>query len=142
MRQLETSSRLVCDYFATKINDINTTSTLQSIEWTFMRQIREVKSNFENISRDCRAIASARDCCQSRDVTFVRVSHDVPTNVAYFHSYDSRETFVRVSHEIRTNVAFSFIVSPDSREVFACFLKTVARLSYNIRTSVAKISHC
>ena len=31
--------------------------------------------------------------------TFVRVSHNVPTNVAYFHSYDSRETFVRVSHD-------------------------------------------
>ena len=30
MRQLETSSRIVCDHFATKINDINTTFTLQS----------------------------------------------------------------------------------------------------------------
>ena len=30
MRQLETSSRIVRDYFATKINDINTTFTLQS----------------------------------------------------------------------------------------------------------------
>ena len=30
MRQLETSSRIVRDYFATKINDINTTFTMQS----------------------------------------------------------------------------------------------------------------
>ena len=30
LRQLATSSRIVRDYFATKINDINTTFTLQS----------------------------------------------------------------------------------------------------------------
>ena len=30
MRQLETSSRIVRDYFVTKINGINTTFTLQS----------------------------------------------------------------------------------------------------------------
>ena len=48
-----------------------------------MRQIRDFRSNFENMS------------------------HDFPTNIAYFdfHSYDSRATFVRVSHDIRTNVA-------------------------------------
>ena len=48
-----------------------------------MRQIREFRSNFENIS------------------------HDFPTNVAYFHfrSYDSRETFMRMWHDIRMNVA-------------------------------------
>ena len=59
-----------------------------------MRQSREFRSNFENISRDCRTIV-------------VRMSHDVPTNVAYFnfHSYDSRETFARVSHDTRTNVS-------------------------------------
>ena len=38
-------------------------------------------------------------------------------------------TFVRMS--------LSFIFSPDSRGVFACFLKTVTQLLYNIRTSVA-----
>ena len=92
-----------------------------------MRQIREFRSNFEDISRDYRE-------------TFVRVSHDFPTNVAYFHfhSYDSRATFVRVSHDIRTNVAFIF--SPDSREVFACFLKTVARPSYDTRTTFVRVS--
>ena len=83
-----------------------------------MQQIREFRSNFENISRHCRA-------------TFVRVSHDFPRNVAYFHfhSYVSRATLVRVS--------LSFIFSPDSLEVFPCFLKTVARPSYDIQ-----ISHC
>ena len=53
-----------------------------------MRQIHEFRSNFENISRDS---------CE----TFVRVSHNVSTNVAYFHLYSSRETFMRVSHNIR-----------------------------------------
>ena len=59
-----------------------------------MRQTREFQSNFENISRDSRE-------------TLVRVSHDFPTNVAYFHFhwYDSRATFARVSHDIHTNVA-------------------------------------
>ena len=67
-----------------------------------MRQIREFRSNFENISHDCRAIV-ARLSHDSR-ATFVRVSHDFPANVSYFHfnSYDSRATFVRVSHDIRT----------------------------------------
>ena len=71
----------------------------------FMRQIRDFRSNFENISQDCHAIV-ARLSYDSRE-TFVRLSHGVPTNVALvsFHSYDSRETFVRVSHDIRTNVA-------------------------------------
>ena len=49
-----------------------------------MRQIREFRSNFENIPRDCRA-------------TVVRVSHDFLANVAYFHfhSYHSRATVLR-----------------------------------------------
>ena len=42
-------------------------------------------------------------------------------------------TFVRM--------LLSLIFSPDSCEVFACFLKTVARLSYNICMSVMKILH-
>ena len=56
--------------------------------------MRQIRINFENIVCDCRA-------------TFVRVSHDVSTNAAFFNfrSYDSRETFERVSHDIRTNVA-------------------------------------
>ena len=52
---------VVLDYFATKINDkTNTAFTLHLrcilIDWTFMRQIREFRSNFENIPRDCREI--------------------------------------------------------------------------------------
>ena len=46
-----------------------------------MLQIREFQSNFENIYCVCHAIAS----------------HDVPTIVAYFHSYDSCETFMSVA---------------------------------------------
>ena len=91
-----------------------------------MRHIREFRSNFENISRDCRAIV-ARLSHDSR-ATFVRVSHDFPANVAYFHFN---------SYECRI-VLFSRQYSTDSREVFACCLKTVARHSHDIRTSVAK----
>ena len=36
----------------------------------------------------------------------------------------------------------SGIFSPDIHELFACFLKTVAQLLYDIHTSVAKLSHC
>ena len=55
-----------------------------------MRQIHEFRSNCENISCDSRA-------------TFVRVSHDFPVNVTYFHlnSYNTRATFVRVSRKFR-----------------------------------------
>ena len=35
----------------------------------------------------------------------------------------------------------SFIASPDSLEVFACFLKTIVRHLYVIYTSVAKFWH-
>ena len=59
-----------------------------------MRPIREFQSNFENISRDCSAkvVRLSHDSLE----TFVRVSHDVPTKVAYFHFY---------SYDIHTNVA-------------------------------------
>ena len=70
-----------------------------------MRQIREFRSNFEIISHDRRAIVAKLS--QDSRTTFVRVSHDFPANVSYFHfnSYDSRATFVRVSHDIRKNDA-------------------------------------
>ena len=60
-----------------------------------MRQIREFRSNFENIPRDCRATV-ARLSHDSRE-TFGRVYHDFPANVAYFHFhyYDSRATVLR-----------------------------------------------
>ena len=99
-----------------------------------MRQIHEFRSNFENISRDCRAIVT-RLSHDSR-ATFVRVSHNFPANVSYFHfnSYDSRArtTFVRMS--------LCFIFSPDSREFFACCLKTVARPSCDTRTTFVRMS--
>ena len=82
MRQLETSSRIVRDYFATKIN-FHVAVSLN----------RHLCDKFANFSL--------------HRATFVRVSHDFPANVTYFHlnSYDSRATFVRVSRDIRTNVA-------------------------------------
>ena len=66
----------------------------------------------------------------------MRMSHDFPANVAYFHfhSYNSRTTFVM------SRMSFSFIFSPDSREVLACFLKTVARQSDDTRTPFIRVS--
>ena len=77
-----------------------------------MRQIHEFRSNFENISRDNRE-------------TFVRVSHDVSTNVAYFHSYNSRETFMSVtrhSYECRL-VLFSRQIVARCSHVFSRLLR-------------------
>ena len=85
MRQLETSLQIVRDYFMTEINNINTTFTLMNIYATKLRISVLILKIYL--------------------VTVVRVSHKVPTNVAYFHSYNSCERFVRVSHDIRTNVA-------------------------------------
>ena len=59
-------------------------------------RIREFRFNFENISRDCRAIV-ARPSYDSRE-TFVRVYHDVPTNLVPF-------SFVRESRDIRESVS-------------------------------------
>ena len=78
-----------------------------------MRQIHKFRSNFENISRDCR-------------MTFVRVSHDLPSNEAYFHfnSYESRDiraSVARHSYECRLVLfsRFSHVVSilPRDRRV-------------------------
>ena len=90
-----------------------------------MRHIREFRSNFENISRDCRAIV-ARLSHDSR-ATFVRVSHDFPANVS-------------ILILIRTTVARHLF----SRQIVTSFSHVVSRLSRDrdIRTSVAKISHC
>ena len=65
-----------------------------------MRQICKFRSNFENIFRvpDCRAIV-ARLSYESRE-TFVRLSHDVPTNVVLVSF-----SFVRQSRDIRRIVA-------------------------------------
>ena len=37
-------------------------------------------------------------------------------------------------------MSLNFIFSPDSREVLACFLKTVARPSYGTRTTFVRVS--
>ena len=81
-----------------------------------MRQIREFQSNFENIYRDCRAIAARLS--HDSSVIFVRVSHDFLANVTYFHSnsYNSRATFVRVSQYECRLVIFS-------RQIVARFLQ-------------------
>ena len=65
-----------------------------------MRQIRNFRSNFENISRvpDCRAMV-ARLSYESRE-TFVKLSHDVPTTVVLVSF-----SFVQQSRDIRRNVA-------------------------------------
>ena len=92
-----------------------------------MRQIREFRSNFENILRDCRAMVT-RLSHDSR-ATFVRVSHDFPANVTYFHlnSYDSRASVARHWYECRL-VLFS-------RQI-------VGRFSQDCHATLAKISHC
>ena len=79
-----------------------------------MRQIRDLGSNFENISRYCCAIVARLSYDSGK--TFVRVSHDVLTNVVLVSF-----SFVRQSRDI-LRVSLSFIFSPDSCEVFACFL--------------------
>ena len=88
-----------------------------------MQQIREFRSNFEHISRDCRT-------------TFVRVSHDFPANVAHFrfHSYDSRESVARHSYESRLVLFSRQIVARCSR-----FLKTVARPLYDTCTTFVRM---
>ena len=85
MRQLETSSRIVLDYFATKINDKHSFYVAFSLNGHLCDKF----ANFGLILK----IYIATD---SRE-TFGRVSHDFPANVAYFHFhyYDSRATVLR-----------------------------------------------
>ena len=67
----------------------------------------------------------------------MRVSHDIPTNVAFVSFSFVRQlleclmTFVRM--------LLGFIFSPHSHEVFSCVF---LRLLHDIRTSVLKYSHC
>ena len=107
-----------------------------------MRRIREFWSNFENISRDnCATVARL-----SRDIreSVSRLSHECSLFLFSFvrQSRDIRESVARYSYVCR----FVLFFSPDSREVFACFLKTVARPSHDTRmtfvASVSRILHC
>ena len=102
-----------------------------------MGQICEFRSNFENISRDCRAIV-----CRA---TFVKVSHEFPANVAYFpfHSYNSRETFISVarhSYESRL-ILFSHQIVARCSHVFSRLSRdcneTLAPHSYQCRENFA-----
>ena len=51
---------------------------------------------------------------------------------------------MRVSHDIRittfVRMSLCFIFSQDSRELFACFLKNIARQSYDCRTTFVRVS--
>ena len=101
-----------------------------------MRQIRELRSNFENISRDSRATV-ARQSCDIRE-SVSRLSREcilfsflIRTTVAR-HSCECGTTFVPMS--------LSLIFSPNSREFFACCLKTVARPSCDTRTTFVRVS--
>ena len=98
-----------------------------------MRQIRDFRSDFENISRDCRAIV-ARLSYDSRE-TFVRLSPDVPTNV-FLVSF----SFIRQSRDIRDSVSrhsYECRLVLFSRQIVA---RTVARLSYGIRATIVRES--
>ena len=92
-----------------------------------MPQIREFRSNFENISRDCHASVSrlSREC-NLFSFKFVRQSCNICASVAR-HSYECRLVLF-------------------SRQIVARFSQdcctTVVRHSRDIRTSVAKIWHC
>ena len=92
-----------------------------------MRQIREFRSNFENVSRDS---------CEA----FVRVSHYVPANVVYFHLYDICESVARHSYENRL-VLFSRQIVARHSHVFSRLLcdrrMTLARHSYECRENFA-----
>ena len=98
-----------------------------------MRQIREFRSNFENISRYFRAIV-AQLSFDSRE-TFVRLSHDVSTNVALVSF-----SFVRQSRNIRKSVSrhsYECRLILFSRQIVA---RTVARLSYGIPMTIVRVS--
>ena len=98
MRQLETSSRLFRDKDKRYKHNFHVAVSLN-------RHLCDKFANFGLILKTYRATVAreSRDC----RTTFVRVSHDFPANVTYFHfnSYDSRATFVQVSRDIRTNAA-------------------------------------
>ena len=98
MRQLDTSSRIVRDKDKRYKHNFHVAVSLN-------RHFCNKFANFSLILKIYGAIVG-RLSCDSR-ATFVRVSHDFPANVTYFHlnSYDSRATFMRVSRDICTNVA-------------------------------------
>ena len=115
MRQLETSSRLFRDKDKRYKHNFHVAVSLN-------RHFCDKFANFGLILKIYRA-------------TVVRVSHDFPANVTYFHlnSYDARH-----SYECCLVLFSRQIVARFSQDCRA----TVLRHSRDIRTSVAKISHC
>ena len=91
-----------------------------------MRQNREFRSNFENISRDCRTMYDSRE-------SFVSVSHDDPTNECVALVSFS---FVRHSRDIRESVSQHFErMSLSSRQIFVMCLHVFTSLSRDWRTT-------
>ena len=129
MRQLETSSRL--------FRDINRTFTSQSPWMDFMRQIRDFRSDFENISRDCRAIVarlsydSRETLRRSYECRLVLFSRQIVARTVARLSYGISTTIVRESRNIR------IVNSPKFRgDMFV----TLAWTSYDCRTTVTRQS--
>ena len=96
-----------------------------------MRQIPEFQSNFENISatvaRQSRDIRESVSRLSRKCIIFILIR----TTIAR-HSCECRTTFLRMS--------LSFIFSPDSREFFACCLKTIAGPLCDTRTTFVRVS--
>ena len=107
-----------------------------------MQQICEFRSNFENISRDRRTVVE-RLSYDSRK-TFLRVSHNVPTNVNLVSF-----SFVRQSLDICESVAqhsYECHLVLLSRQIVASCLHVFSRLSHNCHTTFVQVSqkflHC
>ena len=101
-----------------------------------MRQIRELRSNFKNISCDSRATVAR----QSRDI---RESVSRLSRECILFSFLIRTTVARHSCECGTTfvpMSLSLIFSPNSREFFACCLETVARPSCDTHTTFVRVS--
>ena len=102
-----------------------------------MRQIREFRSNFENISRDIRESVSrlSREC-NLFSFKFVRQSRDIRASVAR-HSYEcrlvlfSRQIVARFSQDCRATVM------RHSRDIRATFVRVSRK---NSHCKFAKIS--
>ena len=107
-------------------------------EWTFLLQIREFRSNSENTSRDFRVIVLGLSH-DSRE-TFIRVSHDIPTNVAYFHldSYDSHDRDIRESVPQRS---YKCRLDLFSHQIVARCSHVFSRLLRDCRTTLAQHSY-
>ena len=131
MRQLETSSRIVLDYFATRINDNISYTFIQLIIYlaTVARHSGECLTTFLRIKNLLTYLLTIRQTQLLRCiyVAFSLNGHlcDKFTNFGLILkiylatvarlSHDSRETFGRVSHYFPANVAYFYFHYYDSR---------------------------